>query len=281
MVIFCAVLASGCDTQNENPPEDPNAEYYSAITATSGDALLGQIHDLITTTHTKYTSYDDCRTSSIVILTDKGSAADTIMEFYTQEDIAAPWGSGANGTWNREHVWCQSLSNGLWTNVNNSTRSGGTDLHHIRPSEVQLNATRGNNKYGEVTDGTPAYYKSVIGANLYLGGYFKGKAEFEPLDKVKGDIARIVMYVYTHYNTYANVHGTTNGAGQSSCFGTLKFTDVMAPATESNAIRLLLQWNALDPVDEIEIARNDAVYAIQGNRNPFIDHPEYANAIWA
>ena len=153
-------------------------------------------------------------------------------------------------------------------------------MHHIRPAEYSLNATRGDNTFGEVSDGAPAYYKSIIGANQYVGGYVSGNT-FEPLDNVKGDIARIVMYVYTHYNTYQNVHGTTNGEGQSSYFGELKFTHIMSPATESAAIQLLLQWNEADPVDEIETARNDAVFAIQGNRNPFIDHPEYAKAIWA
>ena len=247
------------------------ADYYAKITATSGNSLLGQVHDLITTTHKNYTSYSDCKNPSLIKQTDKGSTSNTVMDFYTQEDIPSNWNPNAGG-WNREHVWCQSLSNGMW-----GTSNGGSDMHHIRPSEVRLNGARGNNTFGEVNGGNPAYYKDSSGANKYVGGYISG-GTFEPLDKVKGDVARIVMYVYTHYNTYSNVHGTTNGSGGQ--FGTLQFTKIMSLKNETNAINLLLSWHMQDPVDQIETARNNAVYNIQGNRNPFIDHPEYANAIW-
>lgn len=246
--------------------------YYSVITAKSGNSLLGQVHDLITKTHTTYTSYNDCKNPEKVMQTDAGTASRTVMDFYTQENMSSTWGSGKTGTWNREHVWCQSLSNGLW-----GESGGGSDMHHIRPTETALNGTRSSHKYGYANGGTVAYFKDTNGSNKYVGGWVGG-GTFEPLDKVKGDVARIVMYVYTHYNTAANVYGTTNGSGGK--FGTLKFTNIMSAGNESAAISILLEWNAMDPVDQIEIARNDAVYKIQGNRNPFIDHPEYANDIW-
>lgn len=252
--------------------------YYSSITATSGKQLLGQVHDLITTTHKKYTSYSDCKNPTYIKQTDPGTNSSSVMEFYSQANISSTWGSGAVGTWNREHVWCQSLSNGLW-----GESGGGSDMHHIRPVETRLNSTRGNDKYGLVNnrDGNKAYYKDGSGNNVAHGGYSSGGV-FEPLDKVKGDVARIVMYVYTHYNTYNNSifggYAKTNGSG--SYFGTLNFTHVMSASNETAAINLLLEWNKNDPVDDIERTRNEAVYEIQGNRNPFIDHPEYANAIW-
>lgn len=246
--------------------------YYSGITAKSGLALLGQLHDLITTTHKKYTSYDDCSNPSYVIQTDPGSNSNYVMEFYSQADISKNWGGGNPGTWNREHVWCQSLSNGLWGKT-----GGGADMHHIRPSESTLNSTRGNSRYGEVNQQNPKYYKDSRGNEVALGGYLANDT-FEPLDNVKGDVARIVMYVYTHYNTYSNVGGTTNGSGGG--FGTLKFTNVINAKTEEAAIALLLKWNEMDPVDDIERTRNEAVYKIQGNRNPFVDNSNYANAIW-
>ncbi|MDE6441372.1 MAG: endonuclease, partial [Clostridia bacterium] len=278
MCLACAVCVSVTAVTNTKTAEGATG-YYSQITATSGTKLLGQLHDLITTTHIKYTSYADCKDVSIVMQTDKGSATNTLMEFYTQEDISSTWDGTRAGTWNREHLWCKSLSEGLWKDVSNSTRSGGTDLHHIRPAEYQLNSTRGNKLYGEVENGTEAYSLGLSGQKQYLGGYTNGNV-FEPLDKVKGDVARIVLYVYVHYNTYANVYGSTNGSGQKSCFGTLKFTDVISTKNEEAAISLLLKWNESDPVDSIETTRNDVIYGIQGNRNPFIDHPEYANAIW-
>lgn len=241
--------------------------YYSGITATGGTALLGQLHDLIVKTHTKYTSYNDCKTYGPT--TDPGLDGRGVVEFYTHETVMSF--SGTTGTWNREHVWCQSLSNGLW-----GTSGGGSDMHHIRPSEARLNGTRGNNKYGKVSNGTPAYSKTTSNANSELGGYV-GSGTFEPLDNVKGDVARIVMYVYTHYNNAANVGGTIESA---QTHGTLNFTNVMTASNEAAAKKMLLEWNALDPVDEIERYRNEKVYEKQGNRNPFIDNSSYANAIW-
>ncbi len=249
-------------------------DYYSSITAKSGNELLGQVHDLITKTHREYTSYSDCKNSSMVVKTDKGSSSKYVMDFYTQTDMSSSWGSGKIGTWNREHVWCQSLSNGMW-----GENGAGSDMHHIRPTESGLNSTRGSNKFGKVNGGSAAYLKDINGTKKHIGGY-RGGGTFEPLDNVKGDVARIVMYVYTHYNTYENVYGTTNGNGNGGYFGTLKFTNIVSASSESKAIEMLINWSAQDPVDSIETARNEAVYTIQGNRNPFIDHPEYAKAIW-
>lgn len=241
--------------------------YYSGITASGGRSLSGQLHDLIVKTHTNYTSYDDCK-SSKVQKTDPGPNGG-VLEFYTQESIYTF--SGTLGTWNREHVWCQSNSGGLW-----GTGGGGADMHHIRPSEGGLNSTRGNNKYGELNGGgKPAYSRDSNKNNVALGGYV-GNGTFEPLDNVKGDVARICMYVYLHYNNASNVGGTINASKTS---GTLKFSYNVA-GSEDAAIQMLLKWNKLDPVDDIERTRNEEVFKIQGNRNPFIDNSSYADAIW-
>lgn len=257
---------------------DAATDYYAGITATSGNALLGQVHDLITKTHTYYSTYADCRDKGTI--TDPALNGETgVVEFYTHETIKSFTTGSGTGVWNREHVWCKSLSNGLWTKVSNTNRGGGADLHHIRPTESGLNSSRGNDRYGVVTNGTAKYTKTTSGAISQLAGYSKGDV-FEPLDNVKGDVARIIMYVYVHYNTYSNVYGSTNGSGSSDYFGTLNFTHVISATSESAAIELLLEWHNSDPVDQIEITRNEAVYSIQGNKNPFIDNPEYADAIW-
>ena len=79
--------------------------YYSGITATSGTSLLGQLHDLMCNTHQTYTSYDDCKTPEYVYAMEPGTSSSYVTDFYTQQNIAKSWGSGAVGTWNREHVW--------------------------------------------------------------------------------------------------------------------------------------------------------------------------------
>lgn len=279
IVLACSafILAFGVTSVSNISPATAVADvgaYYAPITATGGDELLGQVHDLITTTHTYYASYNDCKDNAHT--TDYAPGGEkSIIEFYTHETIVEYTKTGGDaGRWNREHVWPKSLSNGLW-----GTDGGGADMHHIRPTEVKMNSGREGYRYGEVVNGQKIYSKTLSGADSQLGGYAAAGA-FEPLDNVKGDVARIVMYVYTHYNTYQNVFGTTNGNGNSQYFGMLKFTHIMLASSEQAAIEMILRWNALDPVDEIEEHRNEEVYKIQGNRNPFIDHPEYADAIW-
>ncbi len=249
--------------------------YYNSIEASGGVELLGELHDLLVTTHKTYTTYDDCKTPSYVALTDTDFQGE-VLEFYSQTTISKAWGSGKQGSWNREHVWCQSLSNGLW-----GESGGGADLHHIRPVESGLNSARNNAKFGEVPH-TPAnekYYEDATNDPVALGGYALGQEVFEPIDDSKGDVARIIFYVYTHYNTYKNVGGSTNGTHSTPKFGTLDFSDVV-DGSDEEAIDLLLAWNELDPVSEYEMARNEEVAKYQGNRNPFIDHPEYAEYIW-
>ena len=256
--------------------------YYKSITATSGAQVLGQLHDLLCTTHKTYTSYTDCKTAATVYATDPGTSSSYVRDFYTQANIAKSWGSGAVGTWNREHVWCQSLSNGLWGET-----GGGADLHHLRPTETTLNSTRSNWPYGVVANhnsSTTKYAKDTSKKDIttYVGGYLE-KGVFEPKDSVKGDVARILMYTYTHYTTYSKLTGAkTNGSGKSSYFGTLDITQVVSTSskTASAAWALLLKWNKADPVDASERTRNEAAAKFQGNRNPFIDNSSYADAIW-
>lgn len=267
LILALALVFGGVFTVKTQVADAADADYYSSVTATGGRELLGQLHDLITTTHTYYSSYSDCKSRGKD--TDPGKGSNTVMEFYTHIDISnSSW--DVSGGWNREHVWPKSDSNGLW-----GTSGGGSDLHHIRPSEKDINNSRGNKKYGNVgTSGTKEY----TSVSNVLGGY-SNSSTFEPLDNVKGDAARILMYVYTHYNTYSNVGGTTNGKGGGP-FGTLNFTHIISAGNEDAAKKLLLEWNKLDPVDEIERYRNEVVYGIQGNRNPFIDNEDYAEAIW-
>lgn len=244
--------------------------YYEDITAASGVELLGELHDLLATTHRTYTAYADCKNPVYVANTDSDYNGE-VMEFYSQTSIDASWGGGKQGTWNREHVWCKSLSNNVW-----DESYGGSDMHHIRPVESGLNSARNNSPYGEVSSSAnDLYYEDSNNNRVALGGH-KENDVFEPLDNVKGDVARIIFYLYTHYNDYSNVGGTTNGRGRC---GDLSFS-MIVDGNEDEAIDTLLSWNELDPVSQQEEDRNEAVASYQGNRNPFIDHPEYADYIW-
>lgn len=268
------------------------SSYYQNITATSGKPLAGQLHDLITSTHKTYTTYDDSGRNGYQKQTDRyyenGSPVNGyIYEFYSGVKWPDGWSSNAGNTsggYNREHVWCQSHSTGLW-----GTTGGGADMHHIRPSETRLNSARGNNPFGEIAnrESHKTYAKFGNNATYALGGYVSG-GTFEPLDNKKGDVARIVLYLYLHYNSYSvsslfDGYASTNGNnGSSSYFSStlLPLTNITANNTEEDALKMLLRWNSTDPVDDIERRRNDKVATYQGNRNPFIDNSNYANLIW-
>ena len=218
---------------------------YEALSAQLESELLTSLRTLMTKTHTHKTSYSDCRDMSVK--TDCQGGDGKIVLLYTSYVVTRNdfIGSGSIG-WNREHVWPKSLG-GF------ESDGAGADLHHVRPDDVTTNAVRGNDKYGNVTSG-----KDVKGSSL-VGGASGGKSGggyFEPHDNVKGDVARICLYVYVRY-----------GGELSQCS---KITNVF------QSVDVLLQWCALDPVDTWEMGRNEVVGAIQGNRNVFIDYPEYA-----
>lgn len=280
-----------------------NIAYYKDLSNNlSGMKLLGKLHDLITTTHTTYTIYEDSGKNLNQLKTDQAFDKDNnpvegkIVDFYSSVAWPGNWDpnpGSVNGGYNREHVWCKSASKDasgkqLWKNT-----GAGADMHHLRPSEYRLNSTRNNSPFGEIKD-TANKDKYLVYAMLgdkdsgekYAGGYLSDDI-FEPLDNKKGDVARILLYIYVHYNSYKvsqlfENYATTDGKGDQSYFAQslLPLTNIVRSDNEQSAISLLLKWNKDDPVDFGEKNRNDQVYSIQGNRNPFIDCPSFADLIW-
>ena len=148
-----------------------------------------------------------------------------------------------------------------------------TDLFHLYPTDIRVNSQRSNYPFGVCENGTRLvngnlYGKGKLGQSTYPG--YSGTV-FEPDDEYKGDFARTYFYMVT---CYKNELPSWPGSPQLS-YSTNKYK-----AFSTWSINMLMEWTRLDPVSEKEIKRNDAVYAIQGNRNPFIDHPELAELIW-
>lgn len=241
----------------------PNGYYNSAANKT-GDELKAALHDIIKNDH--HVSYKNLW--GAYETTDKKPGTNYIWDIYSDNPNGTPpyqytystdqCGNynGEGCCYNREHVWAQS-----WTN-DNSTHQ--TDLHHVYPTDGYVNAQRSNYAFGEV--GT-ASWTSLNGGKLgscKTSGYTG--TVFEPIDEYKGDIARALMYVSVRY--YTEDSGWDNSAMTTKS------------VIKDWAVTMLLRWHAEDPVSEKEIARNQAVYDIQGNRNPFVDHPEYAARIW-
>ena len=221
---------------------------FDTLSAMQGDALLQTLRTLMKSTHHTSTSYDQCRDLAVKTDCENGDG-ETINLIYTSYSVTmADYINNATdgGGWNREHVWPKSLGG-----FNQS--GAGSDLHHIRPSDKSVNGKRGNEKYGIPTNGQPV--TGTVTVDNSVGGY-SNNTYFEPLDNVKGDVARICLYVYVRY-----------GGELSKCS---QITNVF------QSVEVLLQWHAADPVDTWEMGRNEVVYGIQGNRNVFIDYPELA-----
>lgn len=214
---------------------------FDVLSTQSASQILSSLRTLLTSTHTKNSSYDDCK--NMAGKTDCEEENGKVLLLYTSVYSTV---SAANSGWNREHVWPKSLGG-------YGTSGPGADLHHIRPSDNRVNSCRGNLKYGNVTGG-----KDATGGNAasgISGGTYA--SYFEPLDNVKGDVARICLYMYVRYG----------GMSQYTCSS---ITNVF------QSVDVLLEWCEMDPVDTWELGRNEVVEAYQGNRNVFIDYPEYA-----
>lgn len=219
---------------------------YDQLSSLSANDLYNALANLMTDTHTKLTSYSDCRDYAQRTDSEKGNNKITLL--YTSYSAArGEYINDTAGGWNREHVWPKSLG-GF-----NQDRAGA-DLHHIRPSDSRVNSVRGNLPYGEVNGGS-AVTVSMPGMAGTVGGY-SGGGYFEPHDNVKGDVARICLYVYVRWAKDFPQCKNLNKVFQS--------------------VDVLLKWCEEDPVDTWEMGRNEVVQSIQGNRNVFIDYPELA-----
>ena len=233
--------------EEEVPPMEGNYEgdYYNTCDLTKeGRSLLLELRELITDTHDVYTTYASLRQhiGKTDALLDNSSL---VMTLYARLEVQAAWST--NGTiWNREHVWPQSVG---WSD----TTTAGSDLHHIRPTDPSVNSARGNTPFGKVVSGSEVKTKNGTPSGCYKGGGY-----FEPQDAAKGDCARIIFYLLTRYED----------------------ADKKSITVVAQSMELLLEWHELDPVDEWEIRRNEETAKIQGNRNPFIDYPDLAEAIW-
>ena len=174
--------------------------------------------------------------------------SENMIMFYTQASVKKCYSNGAKN-WNREHCWPQNLSNGCW-----GKDYAGSDMLHIRPTYETTNGKRSNLKYGK-SNGSMCNY------NGYNYGW-ADKTYFEPLDVIKGDTARIIMYTWTAWKEH---------------YGS-KLPDV---TSVFESVELMLEWHLNDLPSQIELNRNDFVQASpQKNRNPFVDHPAYACKIW-
>lgn len=237
------------------------AEYYTSIDGTKGGAALKTAlynliknHQQISYGSGTSSTWGAFYTTDAVI--ENGQRR--VLDMYSNEKrYFGDKGSAVSGM-NIEH----SVAKSWWGGGKNNAYC---DLHHLNPSDQNANSRKSNYPLGELT--------SVSWDN---GVTFVGKANidgssqnaYEPCDEYKGDFARTFMYMFTCYQDLTWEYTWMNY--ENSTYPTLK----------PWAVELLLKWHKQDPVSEKEVNRNNAVHAVQGNRNPYIDYPQLADYVW-
>ncbi len=267
------------------------ADYYENITngINSGDKcydLKQELHDLIKGQNTiEYTSSDfdvwdshyvtdrrlnDAGTKYIVydMYSDNPSGTDP-YEFTLGEDRDGGSPAGSEGVfYNREHIYPKSW----WGGGTTSLDTQYTDIHYVVPSDKIVNSEKLNFPLGDNDAMGMDAFTSMNGSKVgdcthpsYSGSVF------EPIDEYKGDFARMYLYFSTRYNN--NIDDWESN--YSDAMDGISYT-----AYDPWLLQSMICWHENDPVSQKEIDRNNAVYSIQQNRNPFIDHPEYVFFIW-
>ncbi len=247
----------------------PPAGYYDPAEGLAGQTLRAALSSIIRPhTSVSYTpgvwnAYNttDKKASGKIwdIYSDIPGGTPAYEYTYMTDQCGSSSPTGEDDCYNREHTWPQSM----WTFITDTPLK--TDLFHVYPTDAYVNAQRDNNPYGKVGTATHTFTNgSRLGNNTYPGA--PSGTCFEPIDSFKGDIARTYFYISTCYRN------------DSAMFNSWEMATLVA--LKPWAAQMLLEWHHLDPVSQKEINRNNAIYAIQHNRNPFIDRPEFADCIW-
>ena len=219
--------------------------YYANVDFTkTQNELKKDLTTLIKSTHTKIISYGELQTLMKTSDVDPENPANLLLIYGSQETGMHTRSRSIGGSWNREHVYAKSQGT-----PNLGTSGPGADGHHLRPADVSLNSARGHLHFD---DGIGA-----LAGKSARGGWYPG-------DEWKGDVARILMYMYVRWENQCKPLNIT-----------------MTPSTYSPDFPdILLKWNIEDPVSAFEMQRQNVVAGVQKNRNPFIDNPYLATVIW-
>ncbi len=239
------------------------AGYYTSLTGKTGSELKTAAHNIIrqmTLTNTSYAAIYSALSYTFQ-RTDLYPDSREWWDMYSNIQRYAPSFSGLN----REHSFPKSWWGG------SQTVNAYIDLNHLYPADGPANQAKSNYPLGEVnTTQNIKYQNGVVKVGYPVSGQGGGASYvFEPNEEYKGDFARTYFYMVTCYQDYTWASNYSwmlqNGA---------------YPTLTTWAIRLLLKWAKEDPVSQKELMRNEEVYRIQNNRNPFIDYPLLADYIW-
>lgn len=264
--------------------------YWSRVNASSPSQLRCSLHATIRG-HTSYPySGSGTNTWTILEIADEDpNNPGNILDIYRNRSypkVSARAGTGSGLTYNREHTWPKSLGFSSATGDKGLPYAPHTDAHMLYLSDTNFNSSRGNKPLANCSSGCTALATEANGGDG--GGSARGQknwfvgpdgnaGSFETWDARKGDIARAVLYMAIRYE--GGVHPTT-GQGEPDLELTNDRSKIVMTSSSPAYMGLLstlLQWHQADPPTAREQERNEVVYSFQGNRNPFIDHPEWAS----
>ena len=322
--LFPLVIASlslgGCfieiEDANKQQQEDDSgvpvvdSGYYQGYDLTkSGGRLVIELQKLCWAKHTKWITYGQI--NSYYVTNSSHDSAEAIAAgsktnqyYYT--------GKEGTGYGTREHVWPCANSGGLWVHDNPGSGNfsphyvdnanyigGGADLYHVRTCNTSVNTARGNSRFVSFDDpehqakkastvdygeNNGKYTIKLYGAEPKGNGVYEFANLSEPADEMKGDVARNVLYVYTHYGERGvTPSGSATSGGKtfkySDMTASLSLTSIMGYDDEERCKEVLKAWNKLDPPSTVEKLRNETVQKIQGNRNPYVDYPNLVDQL--
>ena len=264
---FDATFCEGIEPDPAPEPETPTLTgYYASANGLSGAALLAELHDIIRTGYNGF-EYDTARGYLYQDVEDPDDD-NLIEEIYagrvatvTQRFNPNTTTDAGDANFQAEHLWPQSCGARLdRTNAANQNRSTGPrgDLHVIVASDGPANNSRSNHPFGNVTSTTSQFGPDSAGDFSRLGSNGT-RTVFEPRDEKKGDIARALLYFYVRYVP--------------------EIPTSLSLANFNVEEATLVEWSTQDPPDAFERARNQEVFLVQGNRNPFVDHPHLVGLI--
>ena len=245
--------------------------YYDGTAGLTGAALKTKLSQIITNGH-QTKSYDNLYNGYPSTDSDNYYEKDgSVLDIYSEnpkgtDPYVYQHGSKQCGKYkvegdcyNREHIFPQGYFNSASPMV--------SDIHHVVPTDGKVNGYRSSFPFGKVGS---ANFVSENGSKRGTSASpnYSGTV-FEPIDEFKGDVARMILYFATRYE---------------SKLSSFKDNDILTnsafPGVEAWELAVLKEWHTNDPVSQREIDRNNAAYTYQGNRNPFIDQPEYVALIW-
>ena len=232
--------------------------YYESCNGLSGEALRAELHNIIK----DHQSFSYTTTKTILREADEDyNNPDNIILVYTGNSIDK-FDFASNfepDFWNREHVWPKS--HGDFDAGDPFEVPAYTDAHNLKPVDHSMNTLRGEKDFENGGD--------VVFNGSSLTDCFSTNSTFEPRNEVKGDIARMIFYMDLRYE---------GGSGEPNLVVVEGLTTY--PNPQIGSLSTLLEWHEQDPPDAFEKRRNDVIFKWQGNRNPFIDYPEFVNYLY-